>query len=105
VIALPPLSIGEFQDKVMSDPNTEFIRFRGAPGARIPGAVVGAVVVADIDDLVVPSAQIVWKNDAFSKIAPAKSAPVILTRFSSALVKLAFRKIAFRKFALPRFAP
>ena len=68
--------------------------------------VVGAaVVVGDIDDLAVPSVQIVWKNDALSRIAPAKSAPVKLARFISALVRLAFLRIAFRKLALPKFAP
>ena len=68
--------------------------------------VVGAaVVVYGVDDRAVPSVQIVWNNDAFSKIAPDISAPVKLARFSSALVKLAFRKMVFRKFALPRFAP
>lgn len=45
MIALPPVSIGEFQDKVMSDPDTELERFCGALGARIPAVVVVADVV------------------------------------------------------------
>ena len=42
---LPPLSIGRSQYSVVSDPDTETVRFRGSPGVRVAIVVVVVVVV------------------------------------------------------------
>ena len=54
---LPPLSIGRSQYSVVSDPDTETVRFRGSPGVRV--AIVVVVVVGAVPTFTSP----VWAKE------------------------------------------